>query len=243
MTGHRSPALATALILGAVAQIVGSFLPQQFGMPPIGSKSAALPHPVTPAGYAFAIWSLIFLGSAALAIAYAWKGTAAKWIGWTFALALFVNTAWEVWVPAREIDGVSLLIIVTLLSLLLTVASQAPRRAQGAERWIAVPTVMIFAGWATAATFANIAAAFQFHDFNPAGHSLEQQAIWLIAVAALVAGGLAWRLAHPAYAGAVLWALVAIGVANGNAGPVAVTEWGAGLIVLAGTVAGMRRRA
>ncbi|MCA3255297.1 MAG: hypothetical protein INF91_06745, partial [Alphaproteobacteria bacterium] len=132
--------------------------------------------------------------------------------------------------------------ITTLLALLLTTAAGAPKRAKGAERWIAVPSVMIFAGWATAATFANIAAAFQFHGFNPAGHSLEQQAIWLLAVAALVAGGLAWRLAHPAYAGAVLWALVAIGVANGNAGPVAVTAWAAAAIVVAGTIAGMRKR-
>lgn len=243
MTKARSPALATVLILGAVAQILGSFLPQQFGLTPIGAKSAALPHPVTPAGYAFAIWSLIFLGSAVTAILAAARGVAVAWLGWAFAIALFVNTAWEVWVPARAIDIVSLAIIATLLVLLLTVAARAPRRVQGAERWIAVPTVMLFAGWGTAATFANIAAAFQFHGFNPAGHSLEQQAIWLLAVAGLVAGGLSWRLAHPAYAGAVLWALVAIGVANGNAGPVAVTAWGAGALVIAGLVAGLRRRA
>jgi hypothetical protein len=230
------------LLAGALAQPLAAALPSALGYPSVSLRSGELPHPLTPAGYAFSIWGVIFLGLIALGVARLRSGTGSAWIGWPFVGALSLNAAWQFWVPPNGVDAVSLLIITGILSLLLVTAANAPATATGPERWLAKPVVMLFAGWVSAATFVNIAAALQFRGANPAGHSLDQQAIWLIGAAALAVGVLAFRLGHWAYGGAVIWALVAISAKNGHDGPVAMTAWASIVVVIVTTALGRKRR-
>jgi hypothetical protein len=235
----RTP-LDWLLLAGALAQPLAAALPAALGFPSVSLRSGELPHPLTPAGYAFSIWGIIFLGVIALGVARLARGTGTAWIGWPFAGALLLNAAWQFWVPPNGVDAISLLIITGILCLLLVTAASAPRTATGAERWLAKPAVMLFAGWVSAATFVNIAAALQFHDINPAGHGLGEQAVWLIGAAAIAVGVLAWRLGHWAYSGAVIWALVAISAKNGHSGPIAISAWLAIAVVVVTTAVGRR---
>lgn len=233
----RTP-LDWLLLAGALAQPLAAALPSALGFPSVSLRSGELPHPLTPAGYAFSIWGVIFLGLIALGVARLRSGTGKAWIGWPFFFALALNAAWQFWVPPNGVDAVSLLIITGILCLLLVTAAGAPRGATGAERWLAKPAVMLFAGWVSAATFVNIAAALQFHGINPAGHSLSEQATWLIGAAAIAVGVLTFRLGHWAYGGAVIWALVAISAKNGHAGAIAQSAWAAIAVVVVTTALG-----
>jgi tryptophan-rich sensory protein len=149
------------VLIGAATQVVMGYLPTALGLgEPIGVKSDRLKTPITPAGWAFAIWGVIFLGCLVAAVRqWTRAGRADASYNsalWPFAGLLVLNTAWEVYVPARDIDFGSVAIIAAELVL----AMVAFLRVR-AGHWLASATLGLFAGWLTAATAVNVAAALR----------------------------------------------------------------------------------
>ena len=63
---------AALVIAGAISQVLAGLVPDLLGWEhTIASRSDSIDNPLTPAGYAFAIWAVLFLGSFAFAVYHA----------------------------------------------------------------------------------------------------------------------------------------------------------------------------
>ena len=171
---HLSPELSTATtgwafpvvtLLGTAAAIVAAFVGSgALGGTPIaeaaGGALSADATPVAPAGAAFGIWSVIYLGLAAYAV---WQLTpAARRSGrqrslrpWALASVL-LNAAW-IWTVQLELLAVSVVVIVVLLAVLIRIMYLlgAPRTSGVVELVVTDATFGLYLGWVSVATLAN----------------------------------------------------------------------------------------
>jgi hypothetical protein len=190
--------------------------------------------PIIPAGYTFTIWTLIYAG----AIAYGLYQAAPtrrhdpllRRIGLPAAAAMLGTSIWLVmarfglyWLTVACIIWMMVSLAIVLRDFVRT---GAPRSV--AERWLVVAPLSLFAGYVTAATFANTAAAMKNSGWMTAGASETAWSVMML----LAGGGIgAWGTCatrgNAAYALAIVWALIGIVVANtlerAQNGPVALT--------------------
>jgi len=201
----------TALAMPVVAWLstTGAFGPDQ------GTISDRYPTLLVAAGYAFSIWSLIFL----LDLVHAgWQAsggrkddaTLGRVAPWT-AAGFFLTT---IWMPlfSQELFWLCLLVIFGALSCLAYSAIQLTRDPTPRERqrlWAWLP-LSLHAGWLTLAAFLNLAQVIVAYEWMP----VDRQLPWslaLYAVAAIVLLALNHRMrGNVVYAAAALWALVAV---------------------------------
>lgn len=214
----RDISLKSALVIVSITELAAGFLPRLGIGTEVGARSAVTANSVTPAGYAFTIWGVIFLTLLAYALVYAWRGTDPK-IARRLAIAMGANTLWSLYVQSFAIDFVSVAIIIVGLSSALLALGSAVRSGQsGIERMLARAGAGLLAGWLSVAAAANIAAAMQH-----AGLSFGDIGEPVIALLLLLAfGGLAILVAGRTrsfyYAGAVCWGLIAIAVKRWDTG-------------------------
>ncbi|MFO0336467.1 MAG: hypothetical protein ACK53C_15905 [Pseudomonadota bacterium] len=201
------------VLLFALAQLFAPALPSfGYGLP-IGTRADLAMTPNTPAGYAFAIWSVIYLGCTAYAFWQAWPSQRAREIhravGPWLVAAFAANTAWPLIVQFDGLSVASVLVIGALLVALFGALERAQVATRGADRWLLRVTVGLFAGWITAASFANLAAMLLAE-----GHVTEDATPVWVTIAAGAAAFAAWAVvrcrAEPAYVFAVAWAGVAL---------------------------------
>lgn len=193
----------------------GGFNPDQFPVPQDDP-------PVQPAGYAFAIWGVIYawlLVSAGFGVLRRWD--APDWADMRPALAVSLAVG-AVWLPAAVLSPVLATVLIwAMLVPALIALWRAPVRNAG---WASLP-IGLYAGWLSAASCVAIGLLL-------AGYGLLDElltAFLMIVVATALASVVQWRLARaPSYGVAVIWAFVAIWVA---ADPVNV-----GLAALAGAL-------
>lgn len=197
---------------------------------------------IEPAGYAFVIWTLIYAGSVAYALFQALparrESELFRTIGPFTASAFLATSAWLV--MARF--GWIWLTVVCIVWMLASLAPafvhlvRAGASLTSAERWLVSFPLSVFAGWVSVATFANTAAALKTSGWADVGLSEQSWTILLVIAAGLMASCVtAFSRGNAGYALTVVWALVAIGVANGMRGPNAPVAVAAG--VMAGLVA------
>ncbi len=166
--------------------------------------------PVQPAGYAFAIWGLIYGWLVVSAVFGLVRRADAP--GWDHArepliLSLAIGTPWLAIANASAIwatVGIIAMAVFAIAALL---------RSPAADRWWLRVPVAIYAGWLTAASFVSIGS-------TAAGYGLIwDQTGWAyagITGAFLVAFAIQRRMpGAPEYGLTVIWALVGIVVANG----------------------------
>lgn len=180
-------------------------------------------NPAVPAGYAFAIWTPIFIGSILFALVHALPANRAdplfRRIGWASAAGFALCSAWLV--AAATLVWPTIPVIVAMLAMLGFAFVTAARAGLARQRnWLVTAPLALYAGWLTAATFANIGSVAPGYGFDRFGLSAESFGIGMIAAASGV--GIAVARAgrwHPVYIGALLWALIAIVVRNGAPSP------------------------
>jgi hypothetical protein len=130
----------------------------------VGEVSAKYETLFTPAGYAFAIWGIIYL-LLILFVAYQWfawfkrkEDRELKQTGWWFALGNFANGLWIVAWLNQQMGLSALLILILLFSLIqLTIRLRlekwsAPFRIIAFVWW----PISIYLGWIIVAAVANI---------------------------------------------------------------------------------------
>ncbi|MFN7003137.1 MAG: hypothetical protein ACK4NW_06850 [Roseinatronobacter sp.] len=164
--------------------------------------------PVQPAGYAFAIWGVIYLWLAVMALAgVALRRDDPAWrpVQLPLILSLGPGAAW-LWVA-----GFAPLEATALIFWMLGTALWALFKLPQKDRWLLQAPVALYAGWLTAAAHVSL------------GVALGGYGLFVPEIAAVVALGLAVALAllvlwlRPQvleYGAAVLWALVGVLVAN-----------------------------
>jgi len=209
---RRSLPLATLIL--ALAQPVAGVIPFLGLGQSIGDMAAASSTAASPATYAFVIWTPIFLLSAIWAIRQMLVEDAATLrLRPPLAIAFALNVLWML---LAEFTGNGLHLVVVLAggvaAALWAFLPEARRLPEGAfSRWLLRPFLGLFAGWVSAAVFANLSGALKAMGLDPDP--------WLSALLVLLAGGLAALVLRrsqgdPWYALAAGWALVAIALAD-----------------------------
>lgn len=242
---NRTIAQQLLVIVAVVATIavnaLANILPINGQM--TGAISDKYPVLFTPAGYVFAIWSLIYLGLVVFAV---WQALPAQRdnprldaIRVPFLVGSLANIVWIFFWHYERIAVTELLMLVLLLSLILSYARLGIGKVEvsRAERWFAHHPFSLYLGWITIATIANTTVLLYDLDWN--GEPLSP-ALWtalIIAVAALIAGWLSFSRGDVVYGGVVVWALVGIIIKQGDVPLITVA---AGLAALVVAVAALR---
>jgi hypothetical protein len=181
---------------------------------------------ILPAGYAFTIWSLIFLLCVLYAVDQALPSRRAnrvyQAVGWWSAAAFFCDGIWIFAYTNERFLLAQTIIIAGLIAAagaFLRLARAAPwAKSTAIQRWIAGPAFGLLAGWLTAATVVGFAGTLISQGLAASGPAAALGAAALL----LLGGGVAFfalllgkpgpRPAWIAYAAAVLWALAAVAV-------------------------------
>ncbi|MBK5928833.1 hypothetical protein CCR87_16070 [Rhodobaculum claviforme] len=183
----------------------GGFDPNLFPIPQVRP-------PVQPAGYAFSIWGLIYVWLLAHAgYGLLMRAEDAAWDAgrWWLIASLGVGASW-IAVANTNAPWATVLIWVMLAGA-LGALWHAPGAAGPRDRWLGQAPLGIYAGWLTAASW--VAVGFMLGGYGVLAP------IWAAAVCLLAAAAMAvtvqLRLPQvPEYGITVVWALVAVVVAN-----------------------------
>ena len=208
-----------------------------------GQDTAAVsdkyPTLITPAGYVFAIWGIIYALLGVFVIYQALpkqrdSGFIEK-IGWLFVLSSIINMAWlVVWQYEFLIVSVAL-IIAYLLSLIgIYLRLNIGKGKTGIKEKLAVHVPFsVYLGWLSIATIANISIYLVSVGWDGFGIATETWAVLIIAVALVLTMLMLGIRKDLAYALVVIWALVGISVNQTNATVVLATQVGAVIAAIA----------
>ncbi len=175
----------------------------------IAMRGGAMP-PETPMGYAFSIWLVIF----AFAVAYAYKQLKEKREADPAVTGIFMCSI--AWMMTAQIfgDGWHLVAIILAMWVFAVTAFKKELASPAPDKKTALPMLGLYSGWLSVAVVLNItsttAGIYGTFDLTPTAYALftllpaSMIAVWLIRASR----GNLW------YAGAVLWALHAVIVAN-----------------------------
>ncbi|MDG0793265.1 tryptophan-rich sensory protein [Cohnella ginsengisoli] len=213
-----------------------------------GEISDKVPTLVTPAGYAFSIWSVIYL----LALGYVVAAflpsrrhdqTMRATAPWFFASCLF-NVGWLFVWHAERYTASAFVISGLLLTLIALYLSSRPAARAAGDRsgffLIALP-FSIYLGWVTVATIVNISVALRAGGWDGWGVPDRTWAVALFVVAAALSAVAAFKDRDPWFPLTVAWALIAIGVKQQSASQlVAVAAWTAASIAIAAALFKLR---
>jgi len=178
-----------------------------------GAMSARHPTLLTPAGWAFGIWGVIFSGLTLYAI---WQALPRQRgaplpaaLNPPLTLAVLATTAWTLVFSYGHIVG-SLLVMLTLLALLAVAYARArPLVQAGAAPAWATFFLPLFLGWIMLATVLNV--IFGLRDglgWQWSAGASEAGAYALLAVAAGLGAALAWRAHDPLLPLPLAWGLL-----------------------------------
>jgi hypothetical protein len=178
-----------------------------------GSVSDTIETGVTPAGWAFSIWGVIFLGVLVFAGYQALpraRGTRLDAIAVPFILANLLNGLWQIPWLSRQF-GLAAVVIVGILASLVWLYVRLDRLGMTTvERWVLGVPISLFLAWLCVATALNITVAL-------AAAGWEGSAIWppLLVVAIVgITATLLSRTGDVAFACVLVWAFAAIYAAN-----------------------------
>lgn len=225
------------IILVLVMNGLAEYLP--LGGRTTGEISAMFPVKITPAPYAFGIWGLIYgllvLFVIAQFLPSVKRSPEAQGIGPWFWISCLFNAGWVVAWHYLKITA-SFFIMLGLLASLVAVylGSRPDGWAQNrVVRWLVQVPFSVYLGWIMAAILVNFRVASYNGGWFQAGWSDTAWTLLLIAVAVLIAMIVGRRWSDPFYMLVIVWALVAIGVANKDQPLLAWTCWGSAAFVLA----------
>ena len=213
------------VLVSAVIAVVGSFIGSgAAGGTPIqdaaGGALAADATPIAPAGPAFSIWSVIYLGLIAYAI---WQllprqrsDPRQRVLGYPIAVTLLLNAAWILSIQFGAL-ALSVPIIVVLLAALVYAffLTLRTRPKTVVEAIVADGTVGLYLGWVCVATAANITAFLVDAGFTGWGIPRDVWSVGVVAVAGAVGVLLAVRgRGRLAPAASLSWGLAWVAVAR-----------------------------
>lgn len=224
---RRLIVLASAIFAVVVAQVQMGFGLGQTAEAFAADSDATL----KVAGYAFAIWGVIYLGLLIYAVRQVLPATGESELltrlGWPSVLA-FLGIG--LWIVAAAFDwelGTILLIFGSLLVLLIPLLMNArairvlPRASR--ERWMVVWPLALLAGWLGIAAPVNLLTVLTGNGDLPAVLSPTVWALTAVLLVTLKALSVTWVLRTPAFALPIAWGLLAVFVAEMDRNPVLAT--------------------
>ena len=171
------------------------------------------PTHITPAGFAFAIWSLIYLGLIAFSIYQVLPSKSERFrpLRSIYILSCAANCAW-LYCWHHEMIAVSLIVIFVLLGTLAALNLNLRRTENPGEFWFAKFPFGLYFGWVTAAAIPNATIALIYLNFQMSDSLAVICGAGLLLVAAALGVVIRFKLRNPFYPLAIAWALTAIAV-------------------------------
>ena len=198
------------------------------------------PTLITPAGYVFSIWGIIYILLGAFVVYQALPRERGsdyhRKIGWLFVLSSLINIAWIfVWQFESLILSVVLIfaLLLTLIAIYLRLNIGKSKIKTGERLAVHLP-FSVYLGWITIASIADVAVTLTAYNWNGFGISPETWAIVVVAVALVITMLMLGIRKDAAYGLVVIWALVGIGVNHSsNQNVVLLTEISSIILVIA----------
>ena len=245
-TGERSRFWPWAAVAGYLLVLVMNYLAMALplGDRGTGEVSDNFPVAVTPAGYVFSIWGVIYLALAGFVLYQALQGsTRLDRTRILFVLTCLLNPAWLLaWHNLLVPLSMAIMIGLLLVLLLLYREVRAARRPGAAEFWLLQLPFSLYLGWISVATLATLAA--MLYDLGP----LRSRALdvgWAVLAVLLLTVVVLWvlrRLRDLPYALVAVWALIGIVVANAGEGLLLPILAGAAALLLLAAIVDTARR-
>lgn len=220
----RSPGRQILTVVALIATVAMNWLAVALPLngKDTGQLSDQYPTLITPAGYAFAIWSVIYLGLAAFAVYQALPAQRTNQriaaITPLFWLSCVLNVLWLVtW--HYEVLWLNVLIMLGLLASLIAIYIRLrPGRARASlvEHWVVDVPFSIYLGWITVATIVNITVVLYAAGWSGSGIGADVWAAVLLGVGALIAAYIGLRNNDAAYPAVIVWAFLAVAQKHAN---------------------------
>ncbi len=221
---------------------------------PIGGQTTAevsnrFPTFVTPAGYVFIIWGIIYIFLGGFIVYQALPSQRynprLQRIGWLFVLSSAANIAW-IFLWQYNIFSLTLIAMFTLLGSLISIyllLDIGLMRVPVIEELLVNAPFSIYLGWITVASIANVAVVLTVAGFSGFGLAPQTWAIALLVIATGIASAVAWTRVDLAYSAVIWWSFVGISAAQQRAPGVALAaEAGAAAVAVVLLIAAVRRR-
>jgi hypothetical protein len=195
---------------------------------------------ITPAGYVFSIWGIIYVLLGVFVVFQALPSQKekeyTKKIGWLFVLSSIINIAW-LFLWQYEFLSVSVVLMFLLLATLILIylrlgIGKSPVTLR--EKLATQVPFSVYLGWITIASIADVSVTLVSVNWTGFGISLEIWAILIVIVALLIALLVVTTRKDIAYGLVIVWALVGIAVKqSGNQNIVTLTEASAIIVMVA----------
>jgi translocator protein len=213
-TGTATDKLRAVLVLAAtIGTIVFNWLAATGYVNSVTPQMISEKYPtnITPAGYAFAIWSLIYLGMVAFSIYQMLGANVARFRGIRslYIMSCALNCAWIYFWHQDQI-AICLAIILSLLAVLFFINVKLKNFDSIADSAIVKAPFGIYFGWVTAASLVNFAVLLVSLKIDLGPSSVV--GVILILFAAAMGVLIRVRLTNYFYPLAIAWALTAIAV-------------------------------
>jgi hypothetical protein len=230
-------ASALILLVATLAFGVAPFVTPPFtGYGPAMFPVYILRPSIQPAGYAFAIWSVIYLWLIAHAIFGFWKRPAdAAWqrVRLPLTIAVAVGAVW-LWIAGQSAIWGTVTIWIMAGSAILAFLRADP----GVDRWMLSGPTAIFAGWLSAASAVSTGVLIAGYGWLGDTGAAAAMLALVLAIAVTVQMR---RPAMPVYGLTVIWALAGVIVANAGGNLTVAVMAGSGIAVMAFTLWAGRR--
>jgi len=214
--------LVAATVAGMlVVNVLANALPL-FGRD-TGEVSALFPSLVTPAGYVFAIWGVIYLGLLAYTAAQFLSPLATDSLpdrlAWPLIVSNVANASWLLLWHSLNIYltvPVMLALLVSLITAYSIARSSRPDHLSALERWAVRMPLSVYLGWISVATIANISGALAASKWTGWGIAPEWWGVIVLVVGATLAFAGLVRQGDGVFAGVFVWAFAGIAVATAS---------------------------
>ena len=175
------------------------------------------PTIVTPAGYAFTIWSVIYLGLIVFSIYQLLPSQIERFrpVRSLYIASCLLNCVWIYFWNAEAIV-VCLVVIFGLWLTLMLIVSRLSIYCGIAETWVLHAPFGIYFGWVTAAMLVNFAVMLVYLSKMPTGNAGVWLGAALLLVSAVVAVFVRVRFLNFFFPLAIAWAATAIAVKNSS---------------------------
>jgi benzodiazapine receptor len=226
--------LAAVLIINGLAQ----WLP--INGKTTGELSAKYPVLITPAPYAFSIWSLIYLLLIGF-VFYQFTKRAAnnknvQNIGPWFLVSCLLNVAWIlVWHYEKLLSSMFVMIalLLSLITIYLAIRLSKQAATLGESLFVRLP-FSVYLGWISTATIVNVSVVLYAADWNGFGLSDIVWTVILLVIASLLALAIGFSYKDAAYILVFVWSFIAIAVKEGQAPEVTLAAYiGAAVLAVA----------
>ncbi len=204
-----------------------------------GAISDRFPVYFVPAGYAFSIWGLIYVGVVAFvayqALPLNRESPSLRQLDLPFLVSCAANSIW-IFLWHYEQFGWTVVAMVVLLVALVTIYRklQSTRGLDsGAARWAVRAPFSVYLGWITVATVANVTVYLYQVGWDGWGIAPQTWAAVMLVVAGVIASAVSLPRADVAYMLVILWAFAGIAVKQAASPLVAWTAVAAAIVLAA----------